>query len=279
MPTVLLTRPEPQNEPLRQALEKTGMTVWTQPTIAIEPPESWEVVDRVLHAMLLGEDTFDWIVFSSGNGIDFFFNRIETLQKAAGCDGGVEFLSPARIAVVGEGTDAVLRRRMGRRADLVPETFAAEGILEHLLPVAGGKRFLLLRASRGRDILRRSLLEAGGAVTELVVYRSVDVEQAETAILAKMERGEFDWTTATSSSIARSLVRLFGERLKRTRIVSISPMTSGVLYELGYPSALEAREASMSGIVDALAIVYRQGQAVSKNNVPKNKVQKSSLLK
>ena len=237
--TILLTRPESRNETLRSIFEQLGATVWTQPAIEVLPPESWEPVDASLH------NVFDWIVFSSVNGVDFFFDRMEYLRA--------DLPKSVRIAVVGSGTDDVLERRIGRRADLVPETFDAEGILQQLVPEAKrGKRFLLPRASRGRDILQPTLLEAGGDVTEIAVYRSVDVEHADPVILKRMERGDIDWTTATSSAIARSLVRLFGERLFRTKIVSISPLTTATLRKLGYPPKLEAKIASMNGIVDVL---------------------------
>ena len=245
--TILLTRPKRRNETLRTAFEQLGMTVLTQPTIELLPPELWEPLDAVLRPMLDGKNIFDWLVFSSANGVDFFFDRAQSLQQ--------DFNLPQsiRIVVTGSGTNDALQEQIGRRADIVPKTFDAEGMLRHLVPEAqGGKRFLLLRASRGRDVLRPALLEAGGNVTEIVVYRSVDVAHADPAILEKMERGEIDWTTATSSAIARSLVRLFGERLQRTKIVSISPLTSATLRELGWPPFLEAKTASMSGIVDVL---------------------------
>ena len=219
-------------------LEQLGATVLTQPVIEILPPESWEPVDAALRNVV------DWIVFSSANGVDFFFDRAESLQ--------IDWPKSVRIAVVGNGTDDALEQRIGRRADVVPKTFDAEGILEQLLSESVGKRFLLLRASRGRDILRPKLLEAGGSVTEVVAYRSVDVERADPAILDRMERGEIDGTTATSSAIARSLVRLFAERLFRTNIISISPITSATLRELGYPPKFEAKTASMSGIADVV---------------------------
>ena len=243
-PTILLTRPESRNN--TQPFEQLALTVLTQPTIELLPPESWEPVDAVLRPMFDGENVFDWLVFSSANGVDFFFDRANSLQN--------DFALPQslRIAVTGSGTNDAIQERTGRRANIVPETFDAEGMLRHLVPEAVGKRFLILRASRGRNVLRPTLLKAGGIVTEIVVYRSVDVARADPAILDKMERGEIDWTTATSSAIARSLVRLFGERLNRTKIVSISPLTSTVLRELGCPPFLEAKIASINGIVNVL---------------------------
>ncbi len=259
MPAVLLTRPEHQNDSLQADLEALGATVWIQPTIELKPPESWELVDEAIGGMLKPKPDFDWLVFSSANGVNFFFDRVRALQDAAATSSsttnGVEqgFLKPVRIAVVGSGTDFAVQKRIGRRADVLPELFAAEGVLEHLTHDASkGKRFLLLRASRGRDVLKRTLTETGGVVTEIVVYRSVDVQEALPENIERMRRGEVDWTTVTSSAIARSLVRLFGDVLRQTRLVSISPITSDTLRELGFPPALEAKTASMDGIVDVL---------------------------
>lgn len=266
MTTILLTRPEHQVDSVKSELERLGAEVLLQPTIEIRPPDSWVAVDDAIRQLLIDDETvgFDWLVFSSGNGVEFFFNRVEQIRQESDFDPektgfGISehhlgMMKPFRIAVVGSGTDEALKKRIGRRADVLPELFAAEGVLEQLLPEAReGKRFLLLRASRGRDVLKRMLQEAGGRVSEVVVYQSVDVSRAEPEIVELMDRGKIDWITATSSSIARSLVRLFGETLRKSRLVSISPITTGTLEELGFSPALEAKIASMNGLVEILA--------------------------
>lgn len=239
--TVLITRPEHQAEPLRSDLEALGAEVLHQPMIEIRPPESWDAVDDAIRHL----PDFDYLVFSSSNGVDFFFDRLQARRA--------DFDLRCRFAVAGTGTDAALRRRIGRPADVLPTLFSAEGMLEQLLPEAkGGKRFLLLRASRGRDLMKRALEQAGGDVTEVVVYQSVDVQAPRPEILDRMRSGSIDWVTVTSSSIARSLVRLFGNALDRTRLVGISPITTSVLTELGHPPCLEATTASLPGIVEVL---------------------------
>ncbi|MDR3197956.1 MAG: uroporphyrinogen-III synthase [Planctomycetaceae bacterium] len=273
MPIVLLTRPEHLVKPLQSELESLGWAVLLQPTITIRPPDSWVEVDDVIRRLLLEnkKDSFNWLVFSSVNGIQFFFDRIWLLEyeKSEGdktpfgiTQEQLAFLRPIRIAVIGAETDAALQRRIGRRADILPEIFSAEGVLEHLLKEAKSRqRFLLLRANRGRDILRRHLEEAGGVVTEVVVYRSVDVEQPSPKIAEFMRKGKIDYTTVTSSSIASSLVRMFGEDLRQSGLISISPITTNTLCELGFPPRYEAKTASINGVLDVLKELSSTGQS------------------
>ena len=239
-PTVLLTRPEHQSEPVKSQLETLGFQVLVQPAIDILPPDSWLETDDAIQRLQNGE--FDWLLFSSVNGIHMFYDHLG--------DSGIPDI---RIAVVGSGTDSALYQRIGRHADIVPETFTAEAVAEALLPEAlRGKRFLHLRASRGRDILKRLLTEAGGNVTEIAVYRSVDRMHADPQILELMRRGGIDYVTVTSSAIARSLVNMFGGSLRQTCLVSISPITSQTLSDLGFPLQRESSEASLDGIVHLL---------------------------
>lgn len=257
MTTILITRPERRAEPFRSQLQRLGAEVIVHPVIEIVPPVDFQLVDRALRHL---KTDFDWVVFSSGNGVDFFFDRYETLLRD---DPSIRIdWAGARLAVVGPGTDASLRSRLGRSADRSPKekittaqiAFSAEGILEELQDEASrGGRFLLPRADRGRDVLKKGLQEAGGTVTEIVVYRSVDRVRPDPDVLDRMEREEIDWVTATSSAIARALVAQFDTALNKTKIISISPLTDAVLTQLGYPSCLVACSASLSGIVETLA--------------------------
>ena len=111
---------------------------------------------------------------------------------------------------------------------------------------------MLIRASRGREVLAEQLTAAGGKVDQVVAYQSTNVTQADEEVDALLAAGEIGWTTVTSSAIARSLVGLFGEDLRRTKLASISPLTSGVLRELGHEPATEAKEYTTEGIVAAI---------------------------
>ena len=93
---------------------------------------------------------------------------------------------------------------------------------------------------------------AGGQADQIVAYRSTDVTAADPDIDAALAAGRVDWIAVTSSAIARSLVSLFGDKLRRAKLASISPVTSATLVELGYPPAAEAVEYTMLGIAEAI---------------------------
>jgi len=253
-PTVLLTRPAHQArpgraEPVKTELEALGFRVLVQPTIDILPPENWTETDGAIQK--LRHRQFDWLIFSSSNGVQFFFDRI---QERGGVSPPVSHHHNIPIAVVGSGTNSTLYNRIGRYADVVPDIFTAESVAETLSVEAGqGKRFLHLRANRGRDVLKRMLTESGGNVTEIAVYRSVDRPHADPQIFELLLSGEIDYVTVTSSAIAASLVKMFGELLRHTSLISISPLTSETLCSLGFPPRQEAGEASLAGIVAVLS--------------------------
>jgi uroporphyrinogen III methyltransferase/synthase len=236
---VLVTRPLHQADDLARPLAELGAEVLLQPAIEIRPPSQWD--DRQLSLL----DRYDWIVFSSSNGVRHFLERLPHV----GLD--LRSLAKTRLAAIGSATAEELSR-YHLRADLVPDEFRAESLAAALAGGAAGKRFLLVRASRGRELLAQALAKAGGIVEQVVAYDSVDVEAADPAIAAKMAAGQIDWTTVTSSAIARSLARLFGQSLNKTKLASISPVTSDTLRELGFEPTTEAKEYTMAGVVAAI---------------------------
>jgi len=238
---VLVTRPPGQAAALVEPLSDLGAEVLTQPAIRIAEPPDWGPVDAALAAL----DGYDWLVFSSSNGVRFLIDRL----LAAG--GDVRALAGVRIAAIGPGTaDELARYHV--RADLVPEEYRAEALAEALAHQAAGRRFLLARASRGREVLAEQLAAAGGVVDQVVVYLSTDVEEADPEVAEAVRGGRIDWITVTSSAIARSLAALFAEDLRRARLASISPVTSGTLRQLGFEPAVEAARYTMDGLVEAI---------------------------
>jgi uroporphyrinogen III methyltransferase/synthase len=117
---------------------------------------------------------------------------------------------------------------------------------------ARGQRFLLVRASRGREVLADMLTAAGAVVEQVVVYQSQDVVEPSAEVVVALSAGEIDWTTVTSSAIARSLARMFGDALRNTKLAAISPLTAEVLAELGHSATVVAETYTTVGIIDAI---------------------------
>jgi uroporphyrinogen III methyltransferase/synthase len=237
----MVTRPEGPRESLAEQLRQLGAEVILQPAICIGPPDDWKPVDAALARL----NEFDWLVFSSANGVRYFFDR----ARATGSPRLFE--APPLLAAIGPGTAEELSH-YGLRAALVPRQFRAEALAEALAPDARGRRFLLARASRGREVLAEQLTAAGGVVEQVVAYQSTDAEHADPAVAASLRAGRIDWITVTSSAIARSLARLFAQDLRRGKLASISPVTSETLRELGHEPAVEAAEYTISGLVAAI---------------------------
>jgi uroporphyrinogen III methyltransferase/synthase len=239
---VLVTRPVDQASSLRDRLAELGADVLVQPAIRIAPPADWSKVDAALERL----DEFDWLVFSSANGVHYLLERL-----CAG-PGDLRRLGAIRIAAIGPGTsDELAAWRL--KTDLTAEPHRAEALADALVAKAAGERFLLARASRGREVLAERLTAAGGHVEQVVVYQSTDVTHPEPEVVDSLAAGRIDWVTVTSSAIARSLAAMFGDNLRRTKLASISPITSATLRELGYEPACEATDYTMSGVVDAIA--------------------------
>jgi len=246
---VMVTRPQEQAGSLIDRFAELGVEAVLQPVIRISGPPDWGPVDAALGEL----DRFDWLVFSSSNGVRFLLDRLIHVG------GDLRRLGGVKLAAIGPGTAEELERYR-LRADLVPPEYRAESLATALSGDAAGRRFLLARASRGRQVLAEQLREAGAEVREVVVYTNSDVERPEPDVTEQLAAGEIDWVMVTSSTIARSLVRLFGEALCRSKLASISPITSGVLRELGFKPAVEAVDYTIEGVVAAIASHGSQGE-------------------
>ncbi len=237
---VMVTRPRGLTDEFHHYLEFMGAELVVQPAIEIASVSDYTAIDRALREL----NQYDWLVFSSGNGVRHLLDRL--LEQGQ----DMRALAPVRLAAVGSGTAKALAE-FHLKADLVPEVFRGEALAEALV-ATDGDRYLLARASRGRDVMANRLREAGGVVDEIVVYESRDVEQPREGVTRQLAAGEIDWVTVTSSAIAQSLVAMFGEELRKTQLASISPITSETLRELGYPPTVEANVHSMQALGEAI---------------------------
>jgi len=239
--SVLVAGSPDTSEKLRHRLAPLGADVIVQPAIRITDPPDWAPVDAALDRL----DQYDWLVFSSSNGVNYLFRRL--FDRG----GDLRRLGRVKLAAVGSATAERLAQ-YHLQVDLVPERFNAESLAQSLTGEAEGRRLLLAQASRGRKVLADQLKRAGAHVDQVVVYGSVDVEDPDPDVAAALSSGEIDWVAVTSPAAARSLVRLHGDALQGARFASISPLTSSALRELGYEPAAEGSEYTAAGLVDAI---------------------------
>ena len=234
---VVVTRAREQASELRTRLEQLGAEVIELPSIALQP------VDFELPAL----DAYAWLVFTSANGVDAFFDG--GLGRA-GLD--ARALASTRVAVIGPGTERALARR-GIRADLVPERFVAEALVAAFpKPDRAGAPVLIARAAQARDALPEGLGALGYAVDVLAVYRTVPTE-ADPADVARVRAGDVDAITFTSSSTVTNFCDAVGELGEaRPKVISIGPITSQTARDRGLGVDAEADPHTIDGLVAAV---------------------------
>ena len=243
---IVVTRSRAQASELAANLEALGAEVIEAPAIRIEPAED----ATGLRQAVADRDAFDWIVFTSTNGVDAYF---ETL---AGMGLDARALAGRRIAAIGPATAERLAR-LGIRADLQPERFTGAAVAAAL--AAGqdlaGVRILLPRADIAPKELTEALASKGALVREVVAYRTVpDLSNVET-VSRMLAANEIDWLTFTSSSTVQNFVDAVGrDRVKasRARIASIGPTTSATLRSFGLEPAVEADPHTIPALIDAI---------------------------
>ncbi|MCL2117004.1 MAG: uroporphyrinogen-III synthase [Planctomycetaceae bacterium] len=243
---ILLTRPVHQCDELKRLFEEQGATVFLQPTIEILPPSDWRSVDEAITTIF----EYDILIFASSNGVHSFFERVkvvlrENFEKNAG--------NLPLIVATGLGTSETLARYGVKDVLLPSERYDAEGIIALLTgQQIAGKRVLLVRGNRGRTLLPDELVRLGATVEQVCVYQSVDLTTLSPQIASLVQCGKIHWVTVTSSAIGRSLVRMFGDDLRHTKLASISPITSQTLTECGFPPTVEAVGATLPALVNAV---------------------------
>jgi uroporphyrinogen III methyltransferase/synthase len=238
---VLVTRPAGQEGDLVAAIRAAGGRPLHVPLVEIADPPTWQPLDEAIRAAC----TYDWIVFASANGVRAFLRRLEALRL----DGRA--LGTARLAAIGPGTRRQLEEA-GYRCDLTPTVSRSEDLAAELAATLPGGRFLLVRADRGREELRRGLESRGHLVDEVTAYRTLPRESLADDELDAVSRGAVDWIVLTSPSIASAAARLFGDMIRGWRIATISPVTSAALDPLGLRPAAEAERATADGVVEAI---------------------------
>jgi uroporphyrinogen-III synthase len=256
MPTrrrVLITRSPHQASALAEVLRSSGLEPVLIPTIEFAEPTTFAPLDSALSHL----DRFHWLLFTSANAVEAFHTRIETSSYPLSL-----VPCPCRIAAIGPATAKALQA-IGLTPTLIPPTAVAESLATALLPHAlqpdgSPTRFLLVRAEQARDVLPGALRAAGAEVTIAPAYRTVIPQESIPAIrdLFAEPQKYPDAITFTSSSTATNLLALL-EAAKLTLPpeiprVSIGPITSQTLRELGLPPHTEAAEPTIPALASAV---------------------------
>ena len=250
---VLVTRPSSQAGRLSRRLEDVGATVLEIPTIRLLPPDD----RRPLLQAARSVESYDWVLFSSANGVQAFVGVLEEVGS------GAEALRGVCTAVIGPATASALRGT-GIEPDVMPASYRAEGLAEAVIeqlgdPRATEQRILLPRASGARRILPLTLRLHGAKVDEVIAYRAVSADEERARLRAALRSG-VDWITFTSSSTVRSFVELSGGELRGARLAAIGPITARTARDAGLEVAAIAEMFTSEGLVEALVRTERRDE-------------------
>jgi len=240
--TLVVTRAASQADGLVAALEALGATVVRFPTIRVEPAVDQEKLRQAAQ----NASGYDWVIFTSVNGVDFF-------RKAAD-DVGVdakEALAGGRLCCVGPATAGAIEA-LGLSVEVVPGTHMAEAVVDVLSARTQlrGQRVLIPTVAGARPVLRAGLQELGAEVDDVIAYRTLAVEAVDPSVLEQLDQG-VDLVTFTSRSTVRSFHRLVGGGVVANAAV-IGPVTADAARELGYRVAVKADPFTIPGLVEAI---------------------------
>ena len=250
---IVITRARSQAEAFARALEELGGQVVEFPTIEILPPESYEPLDRAIQTI----EGYDWIIFTSANGVNHFFSRWRALQR------DIRVLEAIKIAAIGPETARQVQA-IGARVELVPREYRAEAILQELRPgELRGKKIVLPRAAEARDILPRTLREWGAEVDVVEAYRTIPAKNDISRLHQELLQGEIDVITFTSSSTVKNFSGLFsGEDMKgllsSSAVACIGPITKKKAEEAGIRVDVVAQEYTIPGLTRAIVEYFNR---------------------
>lgn len=252
---IVVTRARSQASDLVDRLQKMGAECLEYPTIEIVPPEDNLQLDKAIEVL----DTFDWLVFTSVNGVNRFFQRL--FETGHDC----RALGNLKTACIGPATSQRLLD-FGVRSDIIPENYRAESVVEAFTAQdMQGRRVLLPRADGARPVLPEELEKMGAVVEEVITYRAQPVADKAPELIERLAEKSIDMITFTSSSTVSNFKALLPEEhsnelLENVAIASIGPITSDTARKLGFEVHVTAEEYTIPGLCRAVLKYYGQGR-------------------
>ena len=251
---IIVTRTREQASDLVAGLEEAGANCLEYSTINIQPTDSYDILDSELDRL----NEYHWIVFTSLNGVDYFFRRLYQRGMDA------RNLKGPGLAVVGKST-AELLLKYGVRADLIPAVFTGEGLAETLLDQGvEGRNILIPRAEHSREILPETLRGAGAQVTIAPVYKNVPPQGRKDALRAELETGKVDMVTFTSSSTVKNFLtmvdaadqRELDRLLQGVKIAAIGPITAKTVTDNGLKVDVQPEVYTIPAMIEEILSYY-----------------------
>ena len=251
--TILITRAREQSGEFASRLVDLGAEVIEFPTIEIVPPLSWKELDQAIDRL----QTYDWVIFTSVNGVDFFWGRLNEKMKKP------QVPSTLKFCAIGPATARQLQEK-GIRVDYTPKKFVAEAILQGFEKMdIRGKRILLARVKQARDILPKGLRTLEAEVEVVEAYRTIKPRGGAKRLKNILTNGKVDVITFTSSSTFIHFVELLkkeelGKLLKGIAIACIGPVTAQTAESLGMTVHIQPREYTIPSLTQAISEYFNE---------------------
>jgi uroporphyrinogen III methyltransferase/synthase len=251
--TVMVTRPRAQSKEMTDMLESLGAIVIHCPTIEIIEPDSWAALDAAIEKI----NTYDWIVFTSANGPEFFFRRLAERRKD-----GITSIARLTICAIGPATAKAIEAA-GIRVDVTAADSKAEGALRAIIEHAGGEekmrglRLLIPRARIAREVLPSELLRLGAEVDAVETYQTVKPDTDPEVVIRLFAEGIIDAITFTSSSTVSNFARLIGASdlsnlLHGVLIACIGPVTAQTAIEHNLENIVQPEAYNSTALVETI---------------------------
>jgi len=242
---VVITRPEEQSREFAALLRDAGARPVFFPTIKIVPPECYDALDGAIENI----DTYNWIIFTSANGVKYFFERLR--QQAR----DIRDLKGVKLCTIGPATAAAVER-MGIKVDLVPDRFISEGVVTAFEGMSlSGQRVLIPRAEVARDIIPAGLTRLGACVDVVTAYKTVSSGRDRAELLDLIARGKVDVLTFTSPSTVTNFITIMGAEWttpEDLKIACIGPVTEAAANTAGMRTDIVQGPYVIAGLVEAI---------------------------
>ena len=252
---ILITRARDQAAVFATGLRGLGAEVIEFPTIEIVPPLHWEELDHAIEQL----KSYDWLIFTSPNGVNFFWQRWEEKGKVR------RLPASLKVCAIGPATAYRLKEK-GVEVHYTPQEFIAEAILKGFeKTMIKGKRILLARAKEARDVLPKGLKKLGANVDVVQAYRTVKPKEGSRRLKQLLLRGKIDAITFTSSSTVNHFTELLKKEdlqklLSKTVIACIGPITARTAKGWGMRVQIQPKEYTIPALTRAMAQYFTRKQ-------------------